>query len=323
MKGLVSVILPVYNAAIYLNDSIDSILEQSYIFFELIIINDGSTDSSLDIINSYNDDRIKLINNPENLGLISTLNIGLNLAKGEYIARMDADDISALSRFEKQIEYFKNNPNTDILGTAYETFGFEKKIVNVPEESKEIEIAIYFKNVICHPSIMIKAQSINKYGLKYNPDYLHNEDWAFWISCLQKGLTLNNINEPLLKYRLEGQNITIKNVETANKRYLHLFKNFLPFIIGQKMNNDELNMHLLISRPITINYSSKEILNYINLIRTRFLVIGCDKKTINKILKEKTIQIFYKIADTSKLKAFWFLVKAKQFSIIHLRYLIG
>lgn len=105
---LISVILPVYNAELYLKEAIESILKQTYKSFELIILNDGSSDNSLNIINSFKDDRIILIDR-ENNGLVYTLNEGINMAKSKYIARMDADDISLSDRFEKQIKHMEEN----------------------------------------------------------------------------------------------------------------------------------------------------------------------------------------------------------------------
>ena len=108
---LVSILMPVYNSEKYLREAIKSILNQTFTNFELIIINDGSTDNSLKIIKSFKDNRIKIIKNKGNLGLIKTLNKGIDLAQGKYIARMDADDIAMPKRLEKQIAFFNENPD--------------------------------------------------------------------------------------------------------------------------------------------------------------------------------------------------------------------
>ena len=114
---LVSVIMPVYNGALYLREAIDSILSQTHTNLELIIINDGSNDNSEEIILSYEDNRIRYIINEKNSGICVTLNKGLDIAKGKYIARMDCDDISCPERLQMQIEYMEQNPSIGVLGS--------------------------------------------------------------------------------------------------------------------------------------------------------------------------------------------------------------
>lgn len=115
--------MPVYNAQEYIREAIDSILNQTFSDFEFIIINDGSTDNSVEIIKNYNDPRIVLVDNTENKGLVSVLNQGLQLAQGEYIARMDADDISLPNRFMEQVNYLDKHPQVGILGAWFHIFG--------------------------------------------------------------------------------------------------------------------------------------------------------------------------------------------------------
>ena len=119
----VSVLMSVYNTEEdFLRDAIKSILNQTFTDFEFLIINDGSKNNAEEVILSFNDDRIKYILNEKNLGLIDSLNKGLSLAQGEYIARFDSDDISSNKRLEKQVEFMDKNPNVGLLGTQYESF---------------------------------------------------------------------------------------------------------------------------------------------------------------------------------------------------------
>ena len=125
--SLVSVIMPVYNGAMYLNEAITSILRQTYSNFEFIIINDGSTDLSEEIILSFSDSRIVYVKNPENYRLIKTLNLGFSMAKGRYIARMDADDISHPDRLLKQVDFLDHNIEYGLVGTGVNLLNSEKK----------------------------------------------------------------------------------------------------------------------------------------------------------------------------------------------------
>jgi glycosyltransferase involved in cell wall biosynthesis len=126
----ISVVMSVYNGEKYLRQAIESILQQTYTDFEFIIIDDGSTDSSREIIQSYDDKRIRLVINEQNIGLTKSLNKGIRLAKGEFIARMDADDISLPQRFEKQVAYLDSHPEVGVLGTYANIIDHRGKIIN-------------------------------------------------------------------------------------------------------------------------------------------------------------------------------------------------
>ena len=166
---LVTVLLPVYNSEMFLREAIDSILSQSFKDFEFLIINDGSSDNSLNIINSYHDQRIKLIDNIQNKGLIFSLNKGIDLAKGKYIARMDADDISLPERLETQINYFQKYPNAEVICspiiTITESGGLTKnwEADNNIRTVEEIKKNLPKENCIAHPSVMIKTITAKKY----------------------------------------------------------------------------------------------------------------------------------------------------------------
>jgi len=321
MSSLISVILPVYNAEKYVKEAIQSILNQTYPHFELLVINDGSIDNSLQIINSFEDNRIVLINNPENLGLIDTLDIGIRKSKGDYIARMDADDISLPQRFEKQIEFLNLNPDIDILGTSFEIFGHENKISNTISKSKQIEIELYFNNVICHPSVMMRADSIMKNNLFFEKQYIHNEDWAFWLSAIQKGLKISNLNIVLLKYRLEGQNISINNSSTAFERHGDLYAHFIKDLFKES-SIKMIQLHQTISRPATVLYKNSIINLYFDKLKVSFLKKGYSNYDIDTVFNKMKMKLFYKIADLNKLNAFQFIIQNKLFNFKYLRYLL-
>ena len=128
----ISVVMPAYNAEKYITEAIDSILFQTFKDFEFIIINDASTDSTKDIIESYKDPRIKLVNNEQNKGVAKSLNIGISVACGKYIARMDADDIALPERFQKQFDFMEQHPNIDVCGSWAKKTGNENEIINNP-----------------------------------------------------------------------------------------------------------------------------------------------------------------------------------------------
>lgn len=199
---LVSVILPVYNAERFIRESVDSILSQTYGDFELIIINDGSTDNSLSVLESIRDPRIVLISQ-QNKGLAATLNYGLTLAKGEFIARQDNDDLSLPSRFEKQLAFLQSNPAVDVVGTwaeiMDETGKATGKFHRHPTDSLQLKFRLLFDNPFVHSSVMFRKSIVTKAG-NYDTDRSIFEDYNLW-SRIARISQVANIPEVLLRYR--------------------------------------------------------------------------------------------------------------------------
>lgn len=232
----VTVLMAVYNAEQYLQEAMDSILNQTFIDFEFLIINDASTDKSVDIIRSYDDSRVRLIHNEKNLKLAATLNKGIDLAKGKYIARMDADDISLPERLEKQVNFMDENQDVDICGTLVKTMGLTQNFVfNHPIDSNEIKVGLLFQNVLAHPSIIMRKESLLKHNLRYDSNFIYAQDYDMWSRC-SKVLNLANIKEVLLKYRCNDKIINIQKKIKQREYAMQIFKNNLKDL---DINNDE------------------------------------------------------------------------------------
>lgn len=197
----VSVIMPVFNAELFLRESIDSILNQTYTNFEFLIINDGSTDASQEIIDSYKDARIICIHHTTNLGLIHSLNKGLKKAKGVYICRMDADDISLPKRLEKQITFLERNHQIEILGTAFKWMPTYKTELH-PFSSSKCNVKLLFATCLAHPSVVIRKSLIDRLHLQYDESYKFAEDYFLWVEVAIKRGTISNLRESLLLYRI-------------------------------------------------------------------------------------------------------------------------
>lgn len=196
--------MPVYNGEKYLKTSIDSILNQTYSNFSFVIIDDGSTDSSREIINSYKDKRITLYINEKNRGLVFSLNRGLDECKDKYIVRMDSDDYSLPNRIEKQVEFMESHPNVGVCGSWYSVFSedFKKKIktTELPTSSEEIKSELFYWCCLCHPSTIIRVPYLNENNLRYSITDKHAEDYGLWVKCSHL-FKLANIPEVLLHYR--------------------------------------------------------------------------------------------------------------------------
>lgn len=163
----VTVLMPVYNGEEYLREAIESILFQSFGNFEFLIIDDGSTDDSINIIASYTDPRIRVITNGENIGIARALNKGIELARGKYIARMDSDDISLPKRFEKQVDFLDKNPEIGIVGSWIKTFGGRKTIILAhPCNPEMVRIFFLFDSPLAHPTVMMRREFLKKNNLR-------------------------------------------------------------------------------------------------------------------------------------------------------------
>ena len=233
----ISVLLPVYNGGEYLQTAIDSILNQTFSDFEFIIINDASTDDSEKVILSNTDSRIVYIKNEQNLGLIKTLNKGLDLCKGEYIARMDQDDIANPTRFERQNNVLDHNLEIGVCGTWFTLFGTrENTVVKHPEYHEQIKIAMLGNCPIGHPTVMLRKNNVG--NLRYDVNYQAAEDYEFW-SRLVRITQFHNIQESLLQYRIHNSNMSILENSTQINNAKKITGNQLK-IIG--IENTDFNI---------------------------------------------------------------------------------
>ena len=218
----VSVLVPFLNSEFYLKTCIDSILNQTFADFELILLNDGSTDGSEDIVKSYSDARIKYYKNDKNLGMVGSCNRLLEIATGEYLARMDSDDISLSTRIEKQVAFLDENPDVAMLGTWIELFNampantifqkIKKCIINmgwVWRHPQNVTLKETLRaNTVMHPTMMMRRDALVKHNIKYNPEYNYAEDYDLVKQFLMSGLIVKNLPEVLLKYHYSHGNNT-------------------------------------------------------------------------------------------------------------------
>jgi glycosyltransferase involved in cell wall biosynthesis len=227
---LVSVILPAYNAGTFLREAITSILNQQFTDFECILIDDGSTDDTAAIIRSFADPRIVYSKNERNRGLIFSLNKGIDMARGVYIARMDGDDISLPERLEKQVRYLEQNPEVPLLASVIELIDEQGNPLGYWNDDKkavtpqQIRNRLPRYNCLAHPSVTGRAELFRKY--KYNPKQQDGvEDYDFWLRMSADGLPIHKLNEVLLKYRVVTNSLSRqhKNVFWKTARIKKVF----------------------------------------------------------------------------------------------------
>lgn len=275
---VISVVMSVYNAESYLEEAINSILNQNYKDFEFIIINDGSTDNSLEIIEKHKnqDERIVLISR-ENRGLVSSLNEGIEKAKGKYIARMDADDISLPERFEKQIELMEKE-NIDICGGHYlsiNNFGEPLSLNLTPRGHQLCTLSLVSKVPFAHPTVMIKKSFLEKHGLKYGQSINQKaEDLDLWIRIHEKGAKFSNVNEIIFKYRIIENSLSKLNDLKIRQETKIMLKNFyinnetfVKKILNKKIKNLNSEEESLFIRAYYKIYLKKARFSKLSLMR--------------------------------------------------------
>lgn len=221
-KPLVSVIMPVYNAGEFLVEAIESILGQTYKNFELIIVNDASTDNSLKIISSYKKrflKKIKVIDLKKNLnrGGDVCANLGFAKTRGEFIARMDADDVAVATRLEKQVNFLLKHPKYALVGSNAFVINKEGEITGekiVPSLHKDILKEFFVFNPLIHPTVMIRKSALPKEKELYEIKYDANNDYLTFFKLITSGLKFANLKQKLIFYRVHGKNDSLNFVKS-------------------------------------------------------------------------------------------------------------
>jgi len=245
----ISVIMPVYNCAPFLRECIESVLNQTYSDFEFLICNDNSTDDSLSILSEYakSDSRIRILTNKVNLGCTKTLNVLLNEAKGEFIARIDGDDICYPKRFEKQLDVFNSNSDVSLVFTSSNLVDEKSKILCEswrPKKLKTILSLLPLINLIQHPSVMFKKEIVLSCGM-YNENILKGQDHNLWLRLKKQGRRFFYLNEILIARRINfssvsysthfNYNILLFDVMINNKQKILAYKYFKKLTLNNKV----------------------------------------------------------------------------------------
>lgn len=281
----VTVFMPVYNSEKYLNTSIDSILNQTYKNFELLIIDDGSTDSSMDIINSYNDTRIKVIKNNENKGLPYTRNLGLNLSTGDYIAIMDSDDISYPNRLEKQVDFLEKNQEIDILSSNCDELVDEVilKTKSVNKKSDEVKLELNFRCCIGNPTVMMRRKSIIDKNISYREECFIAQDYSFWVDCISS-CNFYHMKESLIAYRTGHNNITKKTVQKKAEERKKIIDEIRTRALknnGFVLSQNELNHFNKVFSDPKLELTKDDFILIKNILK-KLQYINNDKKIFDK-----------------------------------------
>lgn len=321
----ISVIMPVYNGEKYLREAIDSVLNQTFSDFEFIILNDASKDSTEEIIKSYKDDRIVYIKNEQNLGVAGTLNRGLGIAKGEYIARMDADDISLPERFQKQVNFMDKHKNTNVLGTSITIFGEEiqNSVRHFLSDPNKAKVELIFAPCTAHPTIFIRRNMLINNHIYYKKEYEGIEDYALLWDMSHLG-DISSLEDNLFYYRCHKTQVTKTYTSKAKERFFdflsYRMKNmgielnerekeiFMNYCNGQCLQFEYEHICVLIEIMKKINKANNDISFFdVDCLHNKFMItiyeclysINLKKKEIRTVIKSvllcKWLKHFYKL----------------------------
>lgn len=256
---IISVILPCYNAEKFLPLAVDSILNQTYKNFELIIIDDGSTDNSNSFLHKIQDPRVRVLLNDKNQGLIFTLNRGISEARAEFISRMDADDIATPNRLRIQLDYLQKNA-LDLVGCNAKIFGVEtRRILTYPQHEDAIRLMALFASPFAHPTVLGRRKV---FELLYSQEYPHAEDYELWTRVLAAGFRCGNVPQVLLNYREHANQISKTKAEQQQASFRKALKKYAENTLDKE--GFECFERLNFAR--STQYSTSEIMELLRFI---------------------------------------------------------
>lgn len=215
------VLIPVYNAMPYLNEALQSLLDQSFVDADFLFVDDRSTDGSAELIDSCEDPRVHLVRRKENGGIVHALNTGIDLVAHKYVGRMDADDISFKHRFLRQIEHLEAHPEIDVLGCHTTNFGVESPTWKHPLEHDRIKASFLFGNAYPHPTIVARSKVFEME--KYRDEVVYMEDYDLWLRVVQK-FQMASLPDQLYGYRRHEDAVTVSSKGTRHERLQEMIK---------------------------------------------------------------------------------------------------
>jgi len=314
-----SVVMPVFNGEKYLEEAINSVLSQTFTDYELLIIDDGSTDSSVKIIQSIKDSRIRLLKNDKNQGVAYTRNVGLKEAKGEYLAWMDCDDLIEPIRLEVQINYLRENSEIGICGTALTRFGEGKpRVARKFLDSSMIKGALLFYNSLSSATAMYRMKMIREAKLTYNTKLAVAEDYDFFFEA-SFHFPIKNLDQVLYYYRASETSIMKIYIEREQQMFdfhkIIYSKAFDKLEIPNSEQNYKLHYSCSSTKLITSIKELKEVFEWLIYLESKNSKIRLyEEKSFNQVLASMFFLICKKSSQIGPQTFFFYLKNRKSFS---------
>lgn len=290
----ISVVMPMFNVASYIEEAISSILNQDFRDFELLLIDDGSSDETVNLVQTFlSDSRVRLLCNEANIGLISTLNKAYLLCRAPFIARMDADDISHSSRLRLQLSFLRDNPEVAIVGGAIRFFGnVPPNTFQFPVSHDAIRPAMLFYCPLAHPALMFRRELIDKGVVFYDDNFRHAEDYHLWSRLLLQ-VKSANLPDVVLDYRLHAQQVSS---ESSSKQYQASLRVRRQMLLecGIEPSDEEVSLHesVILERPHQSADYFQRLSNWFNRIESANSISGYwDSQQLHTLLKAKFVEV--------------------------------
>ena len=234
----VSVIMPTYNAAPFIGEAIGSVLAQDMPDFELLVVNDGSTDGTGEIVRSFTDPRVRVVNQPANLGIACSVNVALALSRGRFAARLDSDDIMLPHRLSTQVAFLEHHPEVFGVGSDMRAFGDVSGDTDLPEHDAEIKVMLAVgRNNLANPAMMFRLELVRQFRLQHSPRYGAADDLEFWITCMRHGAIYANIKQVLVYHRIRDGSASGQGIPMAQHLFADILGDLFPMMTREDMWN--------------------------------------------------------------------------------------
>lgn len=322
MTAEVTVLMPNYNNAPFLKEAIDSILNQTFKNFILLIVDDGSTDNGVDIIKTYSDNRIQLIIKEQNSGIVDTLNIGLNHITTNYFMRMDGDDISAPNRMQLLYDFMEKNPTIGACGSNMIHFGTSNHVTNYSLNPHKIKARLIFNGGLSHAGSIFRTNIFKKNNIFYSNDHPYMEDYHLFLT-LKNHTDFANIPDVLYHYRLLSHNSSIKNHHTLLIRYKEIYKKILSEL-RIELTDKNVNLHLEFFLGNQLSFKIKEYKNWMKLLISQNKKYNILPHTaLIEVLKERwENEFFFKLVPLPLSKTLTYFILSKKIKWSHVSYFL-
>lgn len=288
----VSVIMPVYNGQEFLAEAMSSVLHQSFRDFELVVVDDCSTDSTPEIVRGFADGRVRYLRNSTNQGLTKSLNIAWSAARGEYLARMDADDVSLPERFLRQVEFLDSHPEVAVVGCAAEFFGSFESVVRPLTSHDAIRCQMLVNCPMVHPTVMLRRAEFDRLDLRYDPKCAKAQDYDLWSRAVHE-VRFANLPEVLFRYRVHGNQVSV----TGSVEQTAVADRVRSRLIGRLvsgLSTEDLDVYCRMARLGSLK--SYEELNHLDRVLVRVVLANRKDGQEQPVLLEKLLLDWFSAA---------------------------
>jgi len=321
MAEPITILMPNYNNAPFLDEAVQSMLDQSFGQFVFLIVDDGSTDNSIEIIQRYQDPRIKLICKEKNSGIVDTLNIGLEHTHTKYFVRMDGDDTCHPDRLKILFEYMETHPHIGVCGSHIQLFGNSKDVWKQELDTNKIKARMIYSNGVTHGPSIFRTQLLKDNGITYRNRHPYMEDYDLFIR-LKHFTEFAHVDATLYNYRMLQHNSTVKNKDSQVNRYFNIYKDVLEEM-KLEASHENLAAHAGLFGRITPELPFKTYQNWGNtLIRQNELLGIYPKPEFKAIIAEAWDKLFFRISPVSWRKSFGYFMVSKKIKWVHFSYLV-